>query len=177
MYRSVGRPRQGARSGGQRLDQRAHVLRLSGFDGKTSRRQHHRHRHGDSQHHALFSAQIVIVHQKTVGNPGIDPLQRTALFVQALPFECGMRQFTKISQMIRIHFGAHHSGLGTGEGIPKDYVQANAWYNIAAEQRNETAKENLEIITKKMSTAGITKAQEISREYSQAYGPNRASSE
>ena len=25
-----------------------------------------------------------------------------------------MRQFTKISQMIRIHFDAHHSGLGTG---------------------------------------------------------------
>ena len=37
---------------------------------------------------------------------------------------------------------------GSGEGIPKDYVQAYAWYNIAAPQRNETAKENLEIITK-----------------------------
>ena len=60
---------------------------------------------------------------------------------------------------------------------PKDYVQAYAWNNIAAAQGNETAKENLEIITKKMSTAGITKAQELSREYWEAYGPNRTSSE
>jgi TPR repeat protein len=66
---------------------------------------------------------------------------------------------------------------GTGEGIPKDYVQAYAWSNIAAAQGEETAKENLEIITKEMSTAGITKAQELSREYWEAYGPNRASSE
>ena len=61
--------------------------------------------------------------------------------------------------------------------IPMDYVQAYAWYNIAAAQGDETAKENLEIITKKMTTAGITKAQELSREYWEAYGPNRASSE
>ena len=65
----------------------------------------------------------------------------------------------------------------TGEGIPKDYVQAYAWYNISAAQGEEMAKENLEIITERMSTAGITKAQELSREYWEAYGPNRASSE
>ena len=65
----------------------------------------------------------------------------------------------------------------TGEGIPKDYVQAYAWSNIAASQGDEPAKENLEIITKEMTTAGIAKAQELSREYWEAYGPNRASSE
>ena len=66
---------------------------------------------------------------------------------------------------------------GTGEGIPKDYVQAYAWYNIAAAQGDETAKESLEIITKEMTTAGITKAQELSREYWEAYGPGRGESE
>ena len=65
----------------------------------------------------------------------------------------------------------------TGEGIPKDYVQAYAWFNIAAAQGDETAKENLENITKKMMTADIAKAQELSLEYWEAYGPNRASSE
>ena len=65
----------------------------------------------------------------------------------------------------------------TGEGIPKDYIQAYAWWNIAAAQDNETAKENLKIITREMTTAGITKAQELSLEYWEAYGPNRASSE
>ena len=66
---------------------------------------------------------------------------------------------------------------GTGEGIPKDHVQAYAWSNIAAAQGDETAKELLENITKEMSTADITKAEALSREYWEAYGPNRASSE
>ena len=65
----------------------------------------------------------------------------------------------------------------TGEGIPKDYIQAYAWFNIAAAQGEETAKENLENITNEMSTPGITKAQELSREYWEAYEPNRNSSE
>ena len=58
-----------------------------------------------------------------------------------------------------------------------DYVQAYAWYKIAATQGDEMAKENLEFITNFMTTADITKAQKLSREYWEAYGPNRASSE
>ena len=74
----------------------------------------------------------------------------------------------------QLHLGYMYAA---GEGIPKDYIQAYAWWNIAAAQGEETAKENLESITNEMSTAGITKAQELSREYWEAYGPNRASSE
>ena len=106
------------------------VLRLAGLDGKTCRRQHHRHRHRDSQRHALLSAQIVIVHQKTVDNPGIDPLQHASLFIQALPFGCGMRQLTKIPKMIRIHFDAHHSGLGTGSDVTKTVTCSSSNYVI-----------------------------------------------
>ena len=62
----------------------------------------------------------------------------------------------------------------TGKGVPKDYVQAYAWSDIAAAQGHETAKKNLEIIIKEMSTADIAKAQELSREFWEAYGPNRA---
>ena len=51
-------------------------------------------------------------------------------------------------------------------------------YNIAAAHRaTKWAKSNLETITKKMTTADIAKAQELSLEYWEAYGPNRASSE
>ncbi len=63
------------------------------------------------------------------------------------------------------------------EGIPKEYVQAYAWYNIAVAQGEEEARDNLENITKKMTTADIAKAQELSLEFWEAYGPNRASSE
>ena len=64
-----------------------------------------------------------------------------------------------------------------GEGIPKDYVQAYAWSSVAAAQGHETAKELLENITKELAAASIIKAQELSREYWEAYGPYRASSE
>ena len=57
-----------------------------------------------------------------------------------------------------------------GEGIPKDYVQAYAWFNIAAAQGNEKAKINLETITEYMSATTIAEAQKLSREYWEAYG-------
>ena len=53
-------------------------------------------------------------------------------------------------------------------------------YNIGAAQGNggeEQVENLLEIIAEKMPTAGITKAQELSLEYWEAYGPNRTSSE
>ena len=95
------------------------------------------------------------------------------------PKRCRGGAMVSHGRRARTCLGAVQSGLHvfTGEGVPKDYVQAYAWYNIAAAQGNETAKENLEIITKKMPTAGITKAQELSLEYWEAYGPDRASSE
>ena len=65
----------------------------------------------------------------------------------------------------------------TAEGIPKDYVQAYVWMSIAAAQGHEWAKSNLNTIAKKMTTADIAQAQELSLEYWEAYGPNRASSE
>ena len=67
----------------------------------------------------------------------------------------------------------------TGRGVPKDYVQAYAWLNIAAAaaQGDEPVKGFMEDITKEMTSTDITKAQELSREYWKAYGPNRASSE
>ena len=74
----------------------------------------------------------------------------------------------------QVNLGAMYS---TGEGVPEDYVQAYAWSNIAAAQGHETAKEFFEIISKIIPPADITKAQELSREYWEAYGPNRTSSE
>ena len=65
----------------------------------------------------------------------------------------------------------------SGRGVPKDYVQVYAWLSIAAAQGDESVKENLENITRNMTTADITKAQELSHEYWEAYGPSRVSSE
>ena len=65
-----------------------------------------------------------------------------------------------------------------GLGVPKDDVQAYAWVNIGVAQiGDEESWKLLEIIAKKMTASAITKAQSLSREYWEAYGPNRALSE
>ena len=65
-----------------------------------------------------------------------------------------------------------------GNGVPKDDVQAYAWINIGAAQiGNEESRKLLEAIAEEMTASAITKAQSLSREFWNAYGPNRASSE
>ena len=65
-----------------------------------------------------------------------------------------------------------------GQGVPKDDVQAYAWVNIGAAQiGDEEIGKALEVIAEKMTASAITKAQNLSREYWEAYGPNRTSSE
>ncbi len=62
-----------------------------------------------------------------------------------------------------------------GEGVPEDDIQAYAWLSIAAAQGDELAKENKDILTKEMTREQIADAQKLSREYWQAYGPDRKS--
>ena len=65
-----------------------------------------------------------------------------------------------------------------GKGVPKDDVQAYAWVNIGAAQiGDEESGKLLKVIAEGMTASAITKAQNLSREYWEAYGPNRASSE
>ena len=65
-----------------------------------------------------------------------------------------------------------------GKGVPKDDVQAYAWVNIGAAQiGDEEPGEFLETIAEEMTASAITKAQNLSREYWETYGPNRALSE
>ena len=65
-----------------------------------------------------------------------------------------------------------------GKGVPKDDVQAYAWVNIGAAQKgDEESGKLLEAIAEGMTASAITKAQSLSREYWETYGPNRALSE
>ena len=51
-----------------------------------------------------------------------------------------------------------------GEGVPQDNVLAYLWWNLAAAQSNASAKENKGILQERMTPAGISTAQELSRE-------------
>ena len=67
---------------------------------------------------------------------------------------------------------------GLGQGVPKDDVQAYAWVNIGAAQiGDEESGKLLKVIAEGMTASAITKAQSLSREYWETYGPNRVSSE
>ena len=47
-----------------------------------------------------------------------------------------------------------------GSGVAQDYVKAHMWYNIAAIDGDADAIKNRDIVTKKMSSSQIEKAQE-----------------
>ena len=67
---------------------------------------------------------------------------------------------------------------GLGQGVPRDDVQAYAWLNIGVAQTgDEESRKFLEMVAEEMTASAIAKAQNLSREYWEAYGPNRASSE
>jgi TPR repeat protein len=48
-----------------------------------------------------------------------------------------------------------------GEGIVKNYVRAHMWWNIAAANGDTTAQENRGIVEKEMTSADISKAQNM----------------
>jgi len=56
-----------------------------------------------------------------------------------------------------------------GEGLLEDYVQAYAWWSIAATRGDENAKKNKGIIKKQMTREQIAEAQKLSSEYWKKY--------
>ncbi len=53
----------------------------------------------------------------------------------------------------------------SGRGVPRDYVMAYMWANLAASQGNETASELRSIVEKQMTPEQIVEAQRLSREF------------
>jgi len=56
-----------------------------------------------------------------------------------------------------------------GEGVLEDYVQAYAWWSIAATRGHKRAKKNKGIVKEKMTPAQIAEAQKLSSEYWEKY--------
>jgi len=56
-----------------------------------------------------------------------------------------------------------------GEGVLEDYVQAYAWWSIAATQGRKSAKNNKAITKEEMTPAQIAEAQKLSSEYWEKY--------
>ena len=56
-----------------------------------------------------------------------------------------------------------------GQGVPKDDLQAYAWFSLAAAQGNATAKKGKAIVAGTMTDEQIARAQELSRELQENY--------
>lgn len=50
-----------------------------------------------------------------------------------------------------------------GQGVPKNYIYAHMWINISASNGNENAVEKRDLIIKEMTSAQISKAQQMAR--------------
>ena len=53
----------------------------------------------------------------------------------------------------------------SGEGVAEDDVLAYMWWNLAAAQGHESAKNNKGILVKRMTREQIAEAQKLSREW------------
>ena len=76
----------------------------------------------------------------------------------------------------RGHAGAQHNlafMYAAGRGLPKDEVQAYAWFSVSAALGFNAATEAMETLSQGMTNAGLTEAEELSREYLKTYGPAR----
>ena len=51
-----------------------------------------------------------------------------------------------------------------GEGVIQDNVYAHMWFNIAAANGDEKARDNMDILVKEMTPQDISKAQDLARE-------------
>ena len=54
---------------------------------------------------------------------------------------------------------------GLGKIVPKDYVSAHMWLNLAAAQGDDTAQKNRDIVAKRMTPDQIAKAKRMAREW------------
>ena len=53
---------------------------------------------------------------------------------------------------------------GNGHGVLQDNVYAHMWWNIASSDGNETARENRDIVAKRMTTSQLAEAQRLAGE-------------
>ena len=71
-------------------------------------------------------------------------------------------------------FASVQNNLGVkyykGEGVPQDYIQAHMWLSFAAVQGHELGRNNRDIIAEKMTSADISKAQALAREWLEEQG-------
>ena len=72
-----------------------------------------------------------------------------------------------------VHWLREAAGQGhaAGRGLPKDEVQAYAWFSVSAALGFNAATEAMETLSQGMTNAGLTEAEELSREYLKTYGP------
>ena len=52
-----------------------------------------------------------------------------------------------------------------GTNVPKDSVLSYMWFNLAAAQGDEYSAERRDLIAEKMTSADISKAQELTRKW------------
>ena len=50
-----------------------------------------------------------------------------------------------------------------GEGVPRNYVNAYMWFNLAAAQGYQDAEKNRDLVKQRMTPAQIIEAQELAR--------------
>ena len=105
-----------------------------------------------------FKEQLRPVDSHRTGKPGqkligLNPLQKLFLCVEVH----GTRVVTE---------GTYRSG----NAVPQDYVQAYAWFTVAADQGSMSIAKYRSMLMEEMTPAQIEEGQRLSRDYAEKFG-------
>ncbi len=108
-------------------------------------------------------------------------LEQTVM-VQADAFEDGLAAYNRGDYAAALRFSrlAAEQGVARaqfnlgnmfskGLGVPQDFVHAHMWFDLAAEQDFDDARENREIVAKHMTPDQIAEAQRLAREWMETH--------
>ena len=72
------------------------------------------------------------------------------------------------------HVNAQYNLGYIGESVPQDYVEAYAWYSVAATNGDEVAKEGLPLVKAELTREQLTAAQRRAAELYKQINANKA---
>ena len=86
-------------------------------------------------------------------------------------------------EMVGVYRRAAEGGLGAaqrrlgalyeyGEGVPRDYLLAYMWHNLAAAQGDRLSRRGRDDLEERLTTEQIAEAQRMSREWLEAHPPS-----
>jgi len=124
---------------------------------------------------AQFSLAILYINDPAVTCAAVVPRDCVALLGETPDLSLGAIWYRLAAEQGMSEAQNNLGGLfGAGLGVPRDTIQAYAWFSVSADQGNTVAAENRDIAAAEMSPEALAEARALAAQYTTQYVlPNR----